>query len=389
MKKLNLLLVLFFLVNTLSAQITATDSLKPYKIAIFAPLYLDSAFKGNAFKYGKSFPKFSHAGYEFVQGALIALDSLPLPKGSIQAFVYDSKAETQNIPWLIANNVLADIDLIVGSVKDAELTKLASFSKSKNIPFVSATSPNDGGTVKNPFFMMLNATLRGHCENSYSYLIQKHGTDKIYLCRKKGAQEDKIAEYFKSINEQDGSALLNIETLNFEDDFTSLQSKLDSNRTSVFIGGSLNETFANGLGKTISEFAGTYPSELIGMPNWETFEELKKPMMKDLPILMTASYYNPKTDMYSKKVTNAYWKKFKGSPSDMVYKGFEAVYVFTTLIYKYPNDFNSHLNEKDFKLYSEFNFKPIYLKEQQMPDYFENKHLFLIKLLNGKLSRVL
>ena len=79
--------------------------------------------------------------------------------------------------------------------------------------------------------------------------MQNHGTDKIFLCRQKGTQEDKVAAYLKTMNEQDGKPLLAIQTLNFDSTISAdfLKSKLDSNRQSVIIGGSLDETFAMGI----------------------------------------------------------------------------------------------------------------------------------------------
>ena len=376
--------ILFFAANA-SAQ-TEKASEKQFHVAIFSPLYLDSAFDGNTYKYSKSFPKFTQAGFDFVQGAIIALDSLPVAKGSVEATIYDSKSEEESIAWLISNNKLDNVDLIIGSVKDAELVRLSSFAKQKNIPFISATSPNDGGNVANPFFLMLNASLLGHCESIHSFLVQNHGTDKIYLCRKPGTQEDKVAMYFKSINEEDGSPLLNIETINFDgDDFSELRNKLDSNRSSIVIGGSLNDAFAKDLAKELYAMKETYPVELIGMPNWESFSELKKSEFKDFPIVFTTPYANTKTDALSKKVLNAFAKKFKANPTDAVYKGFEAVYSFVRLVTKYNIDFTTHLNDAMYKTYSEFNFKPVFLKKgSNFPDYFENKHLFLMKILNGK-----
>src|SRR5918911_1150193 len=48
------------------------------KIAIFAPLYLDSAFDAShEYRYGKNvFPKFINSGLEFYEGVQLALDSL-------------------------------------------------------------------------------------------------------------------------------------------------------------------------------------------------------------------------------------------------------------------------------------------------------------------------
>jgi ABC-type branched-subunit amino acid transport system substrate-binding protein len=386
MKKVIPLIVLLFLCFGAYAQ-EIKPIAKTYHVAIFSPLYLDSAFNGSIYKYGKGFPKFVQPGLDFVQGAQIALDSLPLPKGTIQANIYDTKAKVENIAWLVSNHTLDSIDLIIGSVKDADLTKLAAFAKQKNIPFVSATSPNDGGITANPFYIMINATLRAHCESIFSSILQDTSAKKIYLCRKKGGQEDKIADYFKSINDADGKPLLHIETINFEEDFSILKNKLDSNTKSIIIGGSLNEDFGGGLVNAAFDIRETYPLEIIGMPNWDAFEDLRKSKLKDFGIKYTASYYNAKADMYSKKVQHVYAKKYKGNPSDMSYKGFEAVYIFSRILAKYPDDFMSHLNEPQFKVFTEYNFKPVNVKNTNVPDYFENKHLYFMKILNGRVVR--
>ena len=360
-------------------------SLKTYRVGIFSALYLDSVFTNNEYNYDKKFPKFTQQGLNFVQGAEIALDSLPLPNGNVIATVFDSKASLNNIPWLITNHKLDSLDLIIGSVKDIDFLDLAKFAKQKNIPFISATYPNDGGIVDNPFLVIVNPTLRAHCEAIYSYLLQNHGTDKIFLCRKKGSQEDKIADYFKFINGADGKPLLNIQTLNFEDNFSKLVSSLDSNRKTIIIGGSLNETFTTGLVNSAYKLKDSYPIEIIGMPNWDAFSSLKKATLKDFPVYYTTAFINNKANAYTKEIVQVYAKKFKGVPSDMAYKGFESVYIFARLITRYPDDFMSHLNEYAYKVFNDYNFKAVYVnKKTKIPDYFENKRIYFMKILNGK-----
>ena len=367
----------------------AIPALKTYRVGIFSPIYLDSVFEGGAYKYGKKFPRFAQQGLDFAQGALIALDSQTVRSANIRASIFDSKADLENINWLINHHKLDSMDLLIGATKDAEFLQLAAFAKQQNIPFVSAIYPNDGGISANPFLVIVNPTLKAHCESIYSYLLQNHGTDKIFLCRKKGGQEDRIADYFKAVNEPDGKPLLNLQTVFFEEDFSILQHKLDSNRKSIIIGGSLNEDFANDLVTAVFSLKKTYPMECIGMPNWDGFAGIRKPVYKDFPILFTTAYCNDKTDLFSRRIQNIYAKKYKGLPSDMSYKGFESVFVFAKIITAYPDAFMSHLNDPGYKIFNEYNFKPVYLnKNATLPDYFENKHLYFMKLLNGRVSKV-
>jgi len=374
-----------------SAQ-TAATPIKTYHVGIFAPLYLDSIFTSpTTIRYKDGLPKFMTPGLEFVHGAQIALDSMDAGKNNIDAFIYDTKSYTESVAQLIANKKLDKLDVIIGSVKDVEFKQLAEFALLKNIPFISATYPNDGGVTANPFLVVVNSTLKAHCEAIFSYLIQNHSTDKIFLCRQKGLQEDKIAACFKMINGQEGKPLLNIQTLNFDSIISPglLKNKLDSNRQSVIIGGSLDETFATSLTMACFTLHDTYPLTLIGMPNWDNFKALKKnDNFEDFPIYFTTPYFNSKGDVYSKIINNAYTKKYKGKATDMVFKGFECTYLFIKLLIKFPGDIMNHLNDKTYKVFTEYNFKPVMLKKDSIfPDYFENKHLYFTKLINGTISR--
>lgn len=377
--------------QAVKAQIDTGSQLTTYRVGIFAPLYLDSVFAptGN-FRYKQAIPKFITPGLEFVHGAEIALDSMSVWNANIKATIFDTKSYTNSVSTLIKDKKLDSLDVIIGSVKDAEYKQLADFALLKNIPFISATHPNDGGITNNPFLVIVNSTLKAHCEGIYSYILQNHGTDKIFLCRKKGAQEDKVAAYFKTINEPDGKPLLNIQTLYFDSTINSdlLRNKLDSNRQTVMIGASLDEEFASNLANACYDLYEQYPITLIGMPNWDGFKALtKKDGFDGFPIYFTSPYFNNKWDTYSRMVINGYTKKYKGKPSDMAFKGFEAAYLFTKLLTRYPNDIMSNLNDKNFKVFSEFNFRPVMLKKNGMPDYFENKHIYFIKILNGVISK--
>ena len=368
-----------------------SNRLKTYRVGIFAPLYLDSVFNESGYRYGKNFPKFAVPGLDFVQGAQIALDSLPMLFSNIDARIFDSKSMTKPVYSLIQNKELDSIDLIIGSVKDQEYFQLAGYAKQRNIPFISATYPNDGGITGNPFLIIVNSTLKAHCEAIYSHLLQNNGTDKIYLIRKSGTQENSIADNFKTINEPDGKPLLKIETINIDGDFSVIRNKLDSNRNSVFIGGSLNETFAGELAAYSQSISKTYRIKLIGMPNWDGFKSISdNKKLKDFPVYYTTPYFNNKWDAFSKKIKDVYLKKYRGIPSDMTYKGYETVFLFSKLLSRHPNDFMNHLNEQPYKIFSEYRFKPVFgSKNAEVPDYFENKNLYLVKILNGTFTRAL
>ena len=384
--------ILFFSGNQdLFAQNTYNSQQKTFRVGVFAPLYLDSVFENSQLRSDKTIPKFIMPAVDFVQGAQIAFDSLGLQNNHVEAFIYDTKSFLQPVPWLIQNKLLDSIDLIIGSVKDVDFKQLSDFSAKRNIPFISATYPNDGGVTDNPNMVILNSTLKAHCEGIYSYILQNHGTDKIILLKKPGQQEDKIAAVFKMLNEQEGKPLLNIQTIRIDSTLSTylLKSRLDSTKNNVIIAGSLDEDFAKKVTDACNAIHKTYPIILIGMPNWDGFKIFSgKNAYKDFPVHFTTPYYNSKTSLYNTMLTTEYNSRYKAKPSDMAYKGFETAFMFTNLLVKYPGDLLSHINDRSQIIFNEYNFRPVYLKKNSKnPDYLENKHLYIMRILNGAVTR--
>ena len=385
-------MILFFTGNeNLFAQGNYNSQQKVYRVAVFAPLYLDSVFTNSQLRSDKTIPKFIMPAVDFVQGAEIAFDTLSMYNDHVESFIYDTKSFLQPIPWLIQNKLLDSIDLIIGSVRDADLKQLSDFSAKKNIPFISATYPNDGGVTENPNMIIMNSTLKAHCEGIYSYILQNHGTDKVILLKKPGAQEDKIVSYFKMLNEQEGKPLLNIQTINIDSTVSTylLKSRLDSTKNNVIIAGSLDEAFAKTVTDACFAIHKNYPIVLIGMPNWDAFKIFTaKNAYKDFPVHFTTPYYNSKSSPFNTILTNEYNNRYKTKPSDMAYKGFETAYLFTKLLVKYPGDFIAHLNDRSLSIFNEYNFRPVYFKKNSKShDYLENKHLYVMRILNGTVTR--
>src|SRR5688572_25270921 len=85
------------------------------KIAIFAPLYLDSAFDAtHEYKYAKNvFPKFINSGIEFYEGAQLALDSLNKEGAELEIYIYDTRSATQTLEQQLSKTATDGVELII------------------------------------------------------------------------------------------------------------------------------------------------------------------------------------------------------------------------------------------------------------------------------------
>src|SRR5215203_1563937 len=243
------------------------------KVAVFAPLYLDSAFSGSSYRYDKTFPKFLNPGLEFYQGVQWALDSFQKKGAPLEVFIYDSRSSKNPITQQLNNPELKDVQMIIAHANSNDVRILSSEAQRRKIPFISATFPNDAGITANPYLVILNSTLRTHCEAIYQYLEKYHRQDKIILFRKNGSQESQIRDYFNDAAKTTLSTPLKIEFADIGNNFsvTVLESHLDSARKNVCIAGSLDESFGTNLLEQLSSLTSIYPITLIGMPTWDAF----------------------------------------------------------------------------------------------------------------------
>lgn len=377
-----------FLFVALHSVAQTGDSSKTWRIGIFASLYLDSSFEGNTYKFDKQMPKFILPGLDFVEGALMAFDSLGKP-AKLNVQVFDLRSATQSIAYLKTKNRFDSLDMMIGAVAGTEYRQLADLAFQKNIPFLSATFPNDGGVTNNPYTIIANSTLPVHCQAIYNYVLRNFATANIIYLRKNGQQEDRLASYFENSNKgTGGSTLLKWKTIVTDSIASSkFQSSLDSEKVNIIISGSLDERFATQLINSSKPFIKKYSLQLIGMPTWETLKDINKSEWKDIPISYSTTFYNSGFGKWA-SFTKAFTDKSNGRPSDLAFKGFDLTYVFTQLLLKYGTELSKNLNDKSVKWFLEYDFKPVLNKTNGKPDYYENKRIFILKRTNGVISKM-
>lgn len=362
-----------------------------HKLAIFLPLYLDSAFDASGnYRYDKTFPKFINPGLEFYEGAQLALDSLQKENARLEVHIYDTRSATQNIAQVLQSPEFQGTELIVGHVVSGEMQQLAAAALQMNVPFINVNFPNDGGITNNPEFIILNSTLKTHCEGIYRFIQRNYATKPVILFRKKGTQEDRLKSYFDEISKTTNSVPLKIKYVTLEDAFdaTALTPYLDSTTQTICIAGSLDEGFARMLCQGLAAVNKTYTSLIIGMPTWDNIDFARPEFSGEEIVYSTPFYINP-ADSLVRSIQQYFKTKFFSRPSDMVFRGYETIYRFSKQLLHTGKSLNGSLGEKKFKVFTDFNIEPVFLNRQNMTlDYFENKKVYFIKKVDGNVTGV-
>ncbi|MES2880587.1 MAG: ABC transporter substrate-binding protein [Bacteroidota bacterium] len=365
-------------------QITShAQTMQRQKIAIFTPLYLDSAFDATGnLKDKNNFPRYSAQGLEFYLGAQAALDSLQKRGAPLEVVVMDTKG---NVPFSqqLSNAQLNDVQLMIGQTNVAETKLLADEAFRKKIPFISATLPNDAGVNNNPYFVLLNTTLQSHIEGIYRFLQKNHRNDRIIVFKKDGAQEDQLKEHFLTFAKITATAPLNIKFVDAGNNFTSktLAVHLDSTKRNICIAGSLDEAFGNKLAHELSAINKTYPVRLMGMPTWERLNFSKLP---NIEIVYSAPFYSTRTSMLEKNIAEEYADNSGAKAGDLFFRGYETTLRFALLLLDTKKDVASNLTRKGNTVFTQLDVQPVFTDSTAMTlDYFENKHLYFIKVFGG------
>lgn len=358
-----------------------------YKVAIFAPLYLDSAFDGaDEYKYAKNvFPKFINPGLEFYEGAQLALDSLNKEGAALEVFVYDTRSSAMTLEQQLASPELADVSLIIAHCSNNEVRLLSETALKKKIPVINATVPNDAGTTENPYFILLNPTLTTQCEGIYKYVQKYYAINPVLVFTRKGNADDHIKTIFDEFSKTTMSIPLKLKYVELPDNFTASQltTYLDSNRTSLCIAGSLDMNFGRNMALQFASIAKEYPVVVMGMPTWDGIKDFSKPEYKGLEIIYSTPFYNAKTDKVSLGISNYFNNTMFARPSDMVFRGYETTWKFAKSLLKYGKDLSSNLGNKQDKIFTDFDIQPVLNKKTMVLDYFENKKLYFLKWQNG------
>lgn len=363
-----------------------------YRIAIFTPLYLDSAFDAmDNYRYANnSLPEFINPGLEFYEGAQLALDSLAKEGKRLEVFVFDSRSSTETLPEQLNKPIMDSMHLIIGHCSNSELRVFADAAQRRSIPFINANVPNDGGIRNNPYFVLLNSTLKTQCEGIYRHAQKYYATNPVIVFRKRGATEDLIKNIFEDFSKNTVSVPLKLKYVDLPDSFTvrQLTAHLDSNRQFLCIAGSLNESFGKRLVQQLASINKTYPVTVMGMPTWDGIRDFNKPEYKDLEIIYGTPFYNAKTDKVSTGITNYFNTVMYARPTDMVFRGYEVTWKYVNLLLQYGRDLSSNLTNKQYKVFTDFDIQPVLNSQTMTLDYFENKKLYFLKWQNGVIKAV-
>ena len=373
LKKAIALLILLLSCSYTNYAQTTSNTQERKTIIVFIPLEIDAAFNGTDYILGNNnLPKTMLPGLDFYNGVLMAVDSLKKSSATFDIRIIDTKQKNNSLTTLLTDSSIQKPTLIISAVTNKADTKLiADFALAHQTPMVSAVFPNDAGVTNNPFFTVLNPTLKTQCEAIYNYIQTNFSKNTILYLKKKGATEDYIQNIIVDSNSKTSKSFLNIEVAD-SISFTDIVPYLDSTKQNILLCGSLKESFGYSIVKLLNENP-AYKSTIIGMPTWDGEKSFN---VTNVEIIYASPFYFNGNEKLLKQLTAAYKLKYLGRPSDQFFKGFESMLYFT-----------NGLLSKPTPVFNSIKIMPVYNEDNKSQvDYFENKNLYFFRKQNGQIK---
>jgi len=349
-----------------------------YRIDFLAALYLDELVKDGSLTFKDKIPDKAFPGISFYEGLNIAADSLRKAGYNVEIYVHDIASPKEAPQALISSGALDSADLIIGAFHSPDMPVVADYARKRMVNFVSALSPADGGIKDNQFFTMTQPSLKTHCEWIIDDVAKKFPGRNALLLHRAATQVDENAfNYINSYN--DGNVHFKDVTLNGLPDRESLKPLLDSGETNIVVVSVIDPGFSDSLLLTLSaEFPATH-FEVYGMPSWYVIDDIHEDgSLPNLSVNVTMPFNIDHTEAISKYVAKHFKSDYGGKASELVYRGYETLFWYATLLRQYGTIFNLNYSDITGAPFTKYEIK---LRKDKDGNalYNENDHIYLYK----------
>ena len=359
----------------------ATVIKQRYRIDVLIPLYLAETVKDDKAVSRNNIPEKAVAGVNFYEGVKIASDSLTRLGYQADIFVHDVTDPALTPDALVKNDILEESDLIIGALPSSQLSFIADYAAKRHINFVSALSPSDGDVTNNPYFTVLQPSLQHHCKAIRDIAFKKYPDEVPYLIYRKKVSVDSLAySYFVS----DSSNLFRKVVADAMPAREQIERFVDANKTNVVFMAIVDASYAESILHQIKTWFPDYRFEVYGMPSWKSMPSLRKPdAYPNIAVNFTAPFYFDPSAAMSQSLANHYKREFGLSrPNEMVYRGYETMFWYTTLLNKYGTIFNAKNSDNTGALFTKFQVKPQWTNTDEL-QYNSNEHTYHYRYQGG------
>lgn len=360
----------------------SSEKKEVYRIDVLLPLNLNALVQNGKPLY-KKVPDHLQQAINFYEGLTIAAQVLQGKKIRLEWYVHDITDPADNIAQLTTGKKMEGTDLIIGCVQSNDIPALAAYAKKKKINFVSALSPADANTKDNPYFILIQPTLKTHLDQLIAFANKKYGKNPKYIFHANNTSGEK--EAYRQLREalSDEKELRFIDCSRAKLSTDTLARLFDSTKVNAVFVSILDNGNAEQVLNALAAMPRSYRFQIFGMPSWKSLRGLSQASnYMGMSIHYTTPFYYDPTTGAGKYVTSQYTATYGGTPSEMVYRGYETLYWLSNLLEQHGTTFNKDIGDVSAAPFTRYEIEPAWSKENDFL-YLENDKLYILHYQNG------
>lgn len=353
-----------------------------YRIDVLLPLNLNTLVQNGKAAYRKM-PDYALPAINFYEGITLAAQTLRSRNVKLDIYIHDITDPAENIKQLTTGHKMDSTNLILGYLQSNDIPEVAAYAKKKKVNLLSVFSPADAGIKDNPYFLLIQPTLSTHLRQLISFADKKYRKAPKYIFHSgtTSGEKDAYAQLRDALIDEKDLSIVDCSVFNPEAD--TLAQLFDSSRVNVVFVSILDIGRTEQLLNTFAALPGNYRLEIFGMPSWKSLRGLTQSSdyMTESIYYTTPFFFDPTTGP-GRYINTEYGNQFGGSPSEMVYRGYESLYWMANLLDRHGTVFNRSIDDVSAAPFTRYEIKPSWNKENDFL-YLENNKLYIMHYQNG------
>lgn len=264
---------------------------------------------------------------EFLEGSLLAADTMTDAGMKLDIHVYDTKRSMYTTRQILEQPEMREMDLIIGPFYSYNLDLVSEFSRENRIPLVTPFHSNDSLLQENPYLFQPTPSYKAEHKANAEYIARSYDSNMIFVHDGDSAKLPMINEYKQAIFDEleKYSAL---ETVLFKEviirdvDTEELIHSLSPDMKNLVILPATDEAFASQVASRLYYIRDQYDIEVFGSSYWLGFDDIEISYIHAIELTIPHTHWYDYSDPEFLRMLRKFRQNFLKEPSAATRRGY-------------------------------------------------------------------
>jgi ABC-type branched-subunit amino acid transport system substrate-binding protein/LysM repeat protein len=335
---------------------------RTYHVALMVPLNLESVATIDTLLTKTPMETMNLPPFRFIQfyqGFLMAADTLADKGLNLELTVIDADQDQSKAERAIASGQLQDMDLIIGPFFKNAFSGTSAYASENAIPIVNPLSARDDILPGNPSVFKIVPSRITQVPVLESLVNRRFTNSNIFIVKENSIQGTEMVDSISSSLEEILGKRIPI--VNYStDSLPGVRSHLENDVHNLVIMYSENGVLPVQLLPALTEMSKKKEITIIGMPEWEKFDQVENKYLVTLGAYLFTDTYLDFLEPGVKQFIASFRSLYQAEPLDYAYAGYDAGIFFLSALMDYGRDFpDCARNSGHTLLHTEYMFRKI------------------------------